>query len=133
MAFLYEIGQRRLVEVGWTKIARPTDCGEAIHQGQRNHHVPKAKRRKERLAEGPGVNHSAAPVQALQGCDRHALIAVLAVVIVLHDPGILAMRPIQQLKAARNAHRSSQWILVRWSNKRGARVPAALHADSDIQ
>src|SRR5262249_59305505 len=64
--------------------------------------------------------------------DRPASVAILAVVVVLHDPGAGLRRPGQEGETAREAHGRSEWELVRGRDvdeTRRAGMPAGLDVD----
>src|ERR1700678_2386855 len=90
-----EIGQRRLIQICWKKIVGAPNGQEAVYQSGGNHDISKAKRREESLAEGADVNDARARIQSLHGRHRHALIAVLAVIVVFNDPRVRTMRPLK--------------------------------------
>src|ERR1035438_1318409 len=108
------------------KIHRPPGRCETLDEIGRNDHVSEAQRWEESLAERADVNHAPATIESLQGCDRHAFIAVFTIVVVLHDPGTRMVRPIEQLEAARGAHGYSQRILMRGRDVRRTRLAAQL-------
>ena len=57
--------------------------------GLRYHEVCQPDTGKQHLAEGARVQHATVTVQARQGGQRTAHVAVLAVVIVFHHPGLV--------------------------------------------
>src|SRR5260370_8599822 len=91
------------------------------------------KRRKQNLAERADVDHPRGMVEALERCYGFAVVAILAVIVVLDNPGSRALGPLKQLKTTGSAHRRSEWILVRWRNVSGTRLATPLDAKSYIQ
>ncbi len=117
-----EIGESGLIQVRRAEIIGLPNREKAAYQSGRNHHISETKRRKERFAEGSDVNDARAGIESLHGRHGHAFIAVLAVIVVLDDPGTGTMRPFEQLQAARDAHGGAQRILMRGCDVGYARV-----------
>ncbi len=76
------------------------------------HQVGQTQAWKQDFAEGAGVEHAALLVEALEGRQGLALVAVFAVVVVLDDPAALAVGPVQQGQAPRQGQRHPQRALV---------------------
>ncbi len=104
MTFADEIRKYVLKKSGRSKIHGAADFQKTIDQVARNDQVAQAQRRKQYFAEGADVDHAGIGIQALQGCNGHASVAIVAVVVVLDDPGAGTLRPVQQLQAAGGAH-----------------------------
>src|SRR5260370_21316230 len=98
-----------------------------------NDDIGDRQRRKQDLAERTDVDHPRGMVEALQRCYGFAVVAILAVIVVLDNPGSRALGPLKQLKTTGSAHRRSEWILVRWRNVSGTRLATPLDAKSYIQ
>src|SRR5690606_4471220 len=83
---VHELRNRRLQE------RRRYAAGYVLGGGKRVDHpggqdqVGEAERRKEDLAERPGIDHASRPIESLDRRERPAQIAELAVVIILDDP-----------------------------------------------
>src|ERR1700733_497539 len=133
MTRAYEIGERRLVQVCRGKIIGLPNRQKPIYESGGNHHISETKRRKEGLTEGSDVNHTGAGIESLHGRDRHAFIAVLAVIVVLDNPGAATMPPFEQRKPARDTHGGAERILMRRCDVGYARVSAKLDASRNIQ
>ena len=80
------------------------------------------------------VEHLTRLVQPLQGLQRAPAVAILAVVVVLHDPGVGLVCPVQQGQAAAQAHAYPRRKLVRGRDKgepgRGCSLPAGEDVDA---
>lgn len=85
---------------------------EALDQRRRDHQVAQAQRREGDLAEGPDVEHPALSVQRGQRRQRRTAVAILAVVVVLDDPTVGALGPLQQLQAPRQRQGDAGGVLV---------------------
>ncbi|MNT11988.1 hypothetical protein D3C72_1468950 [compost metagenome] len=79
----------------------------------RQHQIAQTQRRKGDLAEGADVQHPPTAIQGRQRRQRRSAVAVFTVVVVLDDPAILALCPIQQRQTPRQAHGDSSGVLVR--------------------
>src|SRR5262249_48798926 len=133
MAFSHEISEHSLKEVGRTYVHTIANCGETFDQVSWNHDITEPQRREQCFAEGPDIDNAGVAVQALQGSDRHARIAVFAVVIVFDDPGPGTVRPIEKLQTAPGAHGRAKRKLMRRSNERCLRPATAFYSDVDLQ
>ncbi len=89
-------------------------AGKRLHQLPWQHQVTQAQRRKRHLAEGADIQHPAATVQRRQRSQGRAAVAVLAVVVILDDPAIVALGPGQQFQATGQAHHHAGGVLVGW-------------------
>ncbi|SST10931.1 Uncharacterised protein [Acinetobacter baumannii] len=85
---------------------------EALDQRRRDHQVAQAQRREGDLAEGPDVEHPALSVQRGQRRQRRTAVAILAVVVVLDDPTVGALGPLQELQAPRQRQGDAGGVLV---------------------
>src|SRR5436305_1415161 len=86
MSFANEVRQYRLKEMRRPNVhcsAHPAECFDQIRG---NHQISQSQRWKKHFAERAHVNHAGTIVESLQRRDWHALIAVLAVVVVFNDP-----------------------------------------------
>ena len=133
MTFPNEIREDFLVEGGRAEIHYSARNQEAIHNIRRDYDVAKPQGGEEDFAESPDVDHSGVGVEALQGCDGLAFIAVLAIVVVFDDPGSGALCPLDQLKAARGTHGDAEWELVGRRNKSRSRVAALRDTGSNVE
>ncbi|MNT23491.1 hypothetical protein D3C72_1589100 [compost metagenome] len=79
----------------------------------RHHQVSQPHAGKQHLAERAGIQHPPLPVQALQGGQRPADVAVFAVVVIFDDPGVAALGPVQQRLPARQRQRQAERALMR--------------------
>lgn len=106
----------------------PVDHRLRLHQGvdqrRRRHHIAQAQARKQYLRQRTDVDHATGAVQALQRCQGRAGVTVLAVVVVLGDPGAVRLGPAQQREAPAQAHGHAEGQLVRGCGEdhRGVRV-----------
>src|SRR3569833_1600274 len=112
-----EISHYGLIQMRRADVHSETHGSKSLAQIGWNHQVTKAQRREQCLAESSDVDHARVPVQSLQRRDRRAFIAVLAVVVILDDPGSGSLRPIEQLQSSRSAHGHTQGKLMRWNDK----------------
>src|SRR5690606_24193629 len=93
---VHELRNRRLQE------RRRYAAGYVLGGGKRADHpggqdqVGEAERRKENLAERPRIDHAPRPIESLDRRERPAQIAELAVVIILDDPGVSPLGPVEQ-------------------------------------
>lgn len=133
MAFPKEIADDRLRKLRAAVRCDARGLRAARDQRLRHDQVGQRQARVDDLREGAGVQHAVLPVQALQRRQRMPGIAVLAVVIVLDDPGLRILGPREQLEAARHAHRIAQRRLVRGRDDRQLRIGRAAPAVGDAQ
>jgi len=104
MAFADEFEHHRLGNMRRTEVHRLAHDDEAFHQIRRDNNVTEPQSRKHDLAETTDVNHAVVLIHSLQRRDRFSVVSILAVVIVLDNPGGGALRPFEQLQASRRAH-----------------------------
>ena len=100
VAFRDEVGEHALGNSGPADVHRIADCGEVRDEILRDHDVAETQRREQHLAERADIDDPAVSVQPLERGDRRAAIAVLAVVVVLDDPGSVSLRPVEELEPA---------------------------------
>ena len=104
---------------------------EALDQGFRRDDVAKPHDRRKHLGESAGVDDARPLIEAHQGRQRAAHIAVFAVVIVLDDDGIGSGCPIQQFKPPPQRHGHAGRILPGRRHEGGAGVFGFLQATGD--
>src|SRR5262249_57540380 len=95
MALIQEVSQHELIKSRREKVQTFTQPHEATNEVGRDDHVTDAQARKKYFRECADVNHPIRPIHALQCAKRSAGVAVLAIVIVLKDPGLRATGPVQ--------------------------------------
>ena len=122
MSFGDEIGQCGLLRGGGMPIGQPLGSTQARGQIGRRDHVADPQGRKHHLRKCSDVHHCHAIRQALQRRQRRPAEAIFAVVVVLHDHGVLPARPFDQFQAAHQRHRHAGWKLVRGRNVDEARL-----------
>jgi hypothetical protein len=119
MPLFHEGGQHRLHDRRGIGVDRRPRLGEVVHQVRRHDQIAKADGGEQHLREGSDVKNTAAAgsaavrVQPLKRRERPAGVTVLAVVVVLDQPGTPPARPGQQLEPAGQAHGGAPGILVR--------------------
>ena len=87
-------------------------AGERIDQARRQHQVAQAQGRERDFAERADIKHTALAIQCRQGRQGRTAVAVLAVVVILDDPTIVAFSPGQQLQPPREAHDHAGRVLM---------------------
>jgi hypothetical protein len=85
---------------------------ERIDQSRRHDEVTEPERREQYLAERPGVDQAARRVEPLEGGEGAARVPVLAVVVVLEDPGSTRARPLEEREPPVEAHRHAERVLM---------------------
>ncbi|MCY1532846.1 hypothetical protein D9M68_681410 [compost metagenome] len=121
VAFLDKVRQNRLLhQLALAEQLRQAG-GEMRRQRLGQHHEAHAQPREERLGKGAHVDDAVVLVQALQRCQRPALEAELAVVVVLDDPRAALPRVFEQHAPPRQAHHGAERVLVRGRGKEKAR------------
>ena len=90
---------------------------ERLNERLRGQDEAKAQGRKQRLAEGPNIDHAPGAIDALQSRERAPAIEELAVVIILDNPGAGALRGGEQRKPPLQAHHVTEWLLMRRRHK----------------
>src|SRR4029453_17937583 len=108
-----EVREHGLFDAGGLTVDRCACSGKRLNQHLWQNEIAHSERWKERLAESPDVHDAAISVETLQRRQRSREIAVLAVVIVLDDPGSGASRQVEQLEPARQTHGDAERTLVR--------------------
>jgi hypothetical protein len=116
-----EVGQHGLLHRRRLTIGEFLGDDEGLHQVGRRHQEAEAQGRVEHLGEGadvddpPGRGAAAgarlaeALVEPLQCRQRRARVAVLTVVVVLHDPGAASLGPVEQGRAYARGSSSPRW------------------------
>jgi hypothetical protein len=100
-----EVGDDGLLQRRRMAIDRGTRLGERLDQLRRDDDVAQSQRGKERLAEGPHVDHAPLEVHPLQRGEGTPTKAILAIEVVFHHPRPTTTRPLQQRQAACRAER----------------------------
>ena len=108
-----EVGEGGLGDRGRVGVDQHPDPDEGVDQVLGHDHVADAQPREHHLGERADVDHPALLVETLEGRQRPAAVAVLAVVIVLEDEGVGLARPLQELEPPGQAHDHAERILVR--------------------
>src|SRR5215471_9387227 len=90
-----KISQSGLLNERRTPIRNPACCQKGIDEVLGNNQVAESKRRKEHLAKSAYIDDSAISIQALERWNRLTLVAVLAVKVILDDPGIILCGPVE--------------------------------------
>ena len=104
VAPLDEIGERRLQEERRELAGYPERQPDALEERHGQDHEAEPEGREEELGEGAEIDDPIGPVDALHRRHRPALKAILAVEIVLDDPGVQPLRDIEKAKALFHAH-----------------------------
>src|SRR5215469_517381 len=133
MSFTDEFSHCRLIHVCRADVhGLPYAC-EALRQVHRNHEVAQAHGWEHYLAEIAYIDDPVPTVQALQGPDWHAVVAIFAVVIILNDPCVHHLCPLKQLESAHGAHRNAERVLVRGRDKRSPRLSSEPESELYVQ
>lgn len=122
------LGERRREAVG-----RAPDADERLDEVVGQHRVGQPQRRKEGLGERADVEDPGIFVDPLDGGERAASVAELAVVVVLNDPRAVPASPVEQRQASLEAQRGAERILVRRRDVGQARLGGAAHAFADVE
>src|SRR5581483_8429681 len=96
VALVHEIGKDGLIKQRRAYISRASNTRKPVHQIRRNNHITESQGWKQSLAESADVDYARVLIQALEGSYRHALIAVFAVVVVLDDPRVGLLGPLEK-------------------------------------
>ena len=109
--------------------------GKGLDQRGRHHHKTQAQAGVQGLAEGAHIQHALGARQAAQRGHtlRRAAVLEFAVVVVLHHPGVVRARPLQQGLAPRQAHAHARGELVRGRDHGHARAGPQRGAFGDAQ
>ena len=99
-----EVGERRLQEERRILAGDADRRLEALDELRRHDDVGDAERREHRLRHRADIDDAAAVIEALHGGDRMAAEAVLAVVVVLDDPGVVLLGELEQAEADVHRH-----------------------------
>ena len=90
-----ELGQGRAPGVK-QRLNGSKDADELFWHDQ----ITKAQRGEYRLRKGARVEHARALVQRLQGLDRPAPVAILAVIVIFENQRPAPLRPVQKLQSS---------------------------------
>src|SRR5215467_6975130 len=102
-----KISQSGLLNERRTPIRNPACCQKGIDEVLGNNQVAESKRRKEHLAKSAYIDDSAISIQALERRNRLTLVAVLAVKVILDNPGIILCGQVERLQAIREAENNA--------------------------
>jgi len=94
-----EIGESFLFEVRGLPVAEPLGGKKSAHQALGRDDVADAKRGKDGAREGTDVDDAAFLVESLEGFERLAVVAKLAVVVVFDNDGVATLGPIEKSQA----------------------------------
>src|SRR6516165_9405872 len=97
-------------------VAQSSHAGEGIDQRARNDQVSQAQGREKHLAESAQVNNPLLAVNSLERREWPTCVTIFAVIIILQDPSVGMIGPVQQSESTRHAHCDSEWVLVRGCN-----------------
>jgi hypothetical protein len=92
-------------------MARPRALGR-FGQASRQYHEAQPKGRKDRLREGTDIDCAPGGVIALHRGHRPSGKAILAVEIILEDPGVVLARDVDELEALLHPHRHPERALA---------------------
>ena len=112
MTLVDEIRQRRLQQQRRELPGDAERLGYPRQERWRQHHEAEAECREQDLGEAAEIDHPVGAVGALHGRDRLALEPVFAVEIVLDDPGIQAVRHVEQAQPLLHAHGGAQGVMA---------------------
>ena len=101
-----EQGERPLLDRAGTAVGGLELRHERLHGGRRDDRIAGPEPRVEHLAEGADIEDPAVGVEALEGGQRMALVAHLAVAVVLDDDRPVVGRPLEELEPASDRHRA---------------------------
>ena len=104
IALLDEVVDRRLQDQRRELAGDRDRLVEGHRQFARHDQIADAQRRDQRLAEAADVDDAVGVIEAAQRRHRAAAEAVLAVIIVLDDPGAVALGDVEQLQPLLDAH-----------------------------
>ena len=99
VAPLDEVGERRLQEERRELAGDAERRRDALEERLGQDHEAEPQGREQQLGEGAEIDDPVGPVDALHRRDRPALEAVLAVEIVLDDPGVQPLGDIEEAEA----------------------------------
>src|SRR3954447_12475761 len=88
------------------------DSGKTFGDDARQDKISKPQPGKEHFAEGPGVKHASTAIQTLKRWRWNPTMMELAVVVILDNPGALAIGPVEQCKPAFDRKRHAQRKLM---------------------
>ena len=131
MPFAHEVLDGFLKKVGRKNVHGGANRYKMIHQIVWNHDVTQPQGRKKNFAEGSDVDYAGIMIKPLQGGNGRTLKAVLAVIVVLDDPGSRPLCPVQELHATRSAHRRAERVLMGRRNVGRPRFGTSLDSRRD--
>src|SRR5438552_211422 len=99
-AFGDEAREHALREAGRVSVGGCLERREDIDGSGGHDEVTEAETGRQNLAEGTEIEHAMAAIERVERRQRPAAVAVLAVVVVLEDPGVRAFGPIEQRQPA---------------------------------
>src|SRR5580658_10371066 len=95
MSFANKVREHFLIKGWWPQVHGTADGEKTVDEVRRNDEITETQSRKQDFAEGPDVNHARVGVEPLQGCERHALVAILTVIVIFDDPRSGVLGPVQ--------------------------------------
>src|SRR6266568_6258297 len=105
---------------------------QALEQLRRSDQVAQAQGGKEHLAKGSDIQHAPGAIQPLQCLQWPPAEAILAIVVVLDDPGVCLSAPFEQRQPSAQVHGDSGWELMRGSDDCQSRLWRELSPGIDI-
>jgi hypothetical protein len=112
MPFVHEQGHRHLRQRRREPVEVGAEVGQRLDEGRRHHRVGEAQGHEHRLAERAKIEHARVRVERMEGRQRLARVAELAVVVVFHHPSVVSCRPIENGDAALEAQGDARRVLV---------------------
>src|SRR5712672_2336024 len=109
------------------------DAGKTLGDRARKDKISKPEPGEEHFAEGPGVKDASAAIQALKRRWGKTAMMKLAVVIILHNPGALAIGPVEQGKPALDGECHAQRELMGGCYERERSVRRAAGRCRDVK
>ena len=121
-----EVGERRLEEERRILSGDADRRLEALDELRRDDDVGDAERREHRLRQRADIDDAAAVVQALHRRDRMPAEAILAVVVVLDDPGVVLLGDMEEAEAHVHRHHQAERPLAGGGDEDQARRRAVV-------
>ncbi len=94
-ATLNQRSQHALFQHGSMTVGHSLGLAEHRNQVGREHQIAQPQLRGQCLGEGADIDHATIAINRLQRIDWALSITKFSVIVVLHDPGVLAPRPLQ--------------------------------------
>jgi len=132
MALGKKIGQGHLFQQRKVHIDEAARREKALEQLGGSDQVAQAQGGKEHFAKSPDIYHAPGAIQALQRLQGPPAEAILAIIVVLYDPGLRLSAPFQQRQPPAQAHGDSGGELVRRGDDGKPRLRAELLPGLDI-